>query len=332
LKSNASAASSAQECAFSTLEQAAEWFAVLRSGAASDDEKARWQAWLDVREENRLAWQRVESISNGLSLPKMEPAAANAALDAAALQRRRAIKMLSLLAVTGLTCWEARNTYPVQTILAGFNADYRSAVGEVRDLTLADGTRLWLNTDSALDEHYDERIRRVKLRKGEVMIATNPDDRSPARPFIIESAEGSLRALGTRFNVRQLEGKTRLSVFEGRVEIVPRDPDAASKIIESGEQVDFTRNEIMAVMPAGSTSEAWTQGLLVADNMPLGELVTELARYRSGYLACDPAIAQLRVVGGFPLKRPDQALAMLEASLPIQVHRTMPWWVTVRAR
>lgn len=325
-------ASSAQEFEFSTLEQAAEWFAVLRSGTASDDERQRWQAWLDMREENRLAWQRVESISNGLSLPKIEPAAANAALNAAALQRRRAIKMLSLLAATGLACWGAGNTYQVQTMLAGFNADYRSAVGQVRDVTLADGTKLWLNTDSALDDEYDEHIRRVRLRKGEVLISTNPDDRSPARPFIIDSEDGSLRALGTRFNVRQLDGKTRLSVFEGRVEIVPHDSGAGSKIIESGEQVDFTRSGIMAVVPVNPASESWSRSLLVADNMPLGEFIEELARYRSGYLACDPAVAQLRVVGGFPLNRPDQALAMLEASLPIQVHRTMPWWITVRAR
>ena len=329
---NAVFASSAKEFEFSTLEEAAEWYAVFRSGMVSEEERRRWQAWLDMREENRLAWQRVEAISNGLSLPKIEPAAANAALNAAALQRRRTLKVLSLFAVTGLAWWGAGSIPQVQTMLAGFGADYRSSVGEVRDLTLADGTRLWLNTDSALDENYDEATRRVKLRKGEVMIATNPDDHSPTRPFIIESAEGSLRALGTRFNVRQLDGKTRLSVFQGRVEIVPRDPGAASRIIESGEQVDFASNGIMTVMPASPTSEAWRRGLLVADNMPLGEFVAELARYRSGYLACDPAVAQLRVVGGFPLKRPDQALAMLEASLPIQVHKTMPWWVTVRAR
>ena len=72
--------------------------------------------------------------------------------------------------------------------------------------------------------------------------------------------------------------------------------------------------------------------MLVADNMSLGDFVEELARYRSGYLACDPAVADLRVVGGFPLNQPDQALAMLEASLPVKVHETFPWWVTVRAR
>lgn len=83
----AGAAAINQEFEFATLEQAAEWFAVLRSGAVSDEERQQWHAWLDLREEHRLAWQRVEAISNGLALPKAAPEAANAALSAAVLQR-----------------------------------------------------------------------------------------------------------------------------------------------------------------------------------------------------------------------------------------------------
>ena len=327
----ASSASITQEFEFATLEQAAEWFAVLRSGAVSDEERQQWHAWLDMREEHRLAWQKVEAISNGLALPKAAPEAATAALSAAVLQRRRSLKMLSLLAVTGLVGWSVSRNSAVQTVLADLNADYRSAVGEIRNLTLADGSEIWLNTNSSLDQDYDAQIRRVKLRKGEVLIATHPDTQSPARPFIVYSAEGSLRALGTRFNVRQLDGKTRLSVLEGRVEVAPVDAPDARKIIDSGQQVDFNRSEVLAVATADPTQQAWSRGLLVADNMPLGAFIEELARYRSGYLACDPAVADLRVVGGFPLNQPEQALAMLEASLPVRVHQTLPWWVTVRA-
>lgn len=326
------AAPSAQEFEFSTLEQAAEWFAVLRSGVVSDEERQQWHAWLDLREENRWAWQRVEAISNGLALPKAAPEAATAALGAAVLQRRRTLKMLTLFAVTGLTGWGVSRNSDVQMVLADLSADHRSAVGQISNLTLADGTQLWLNTNSSLDEAYDERLRSIKLHKGEVMIATRPDDRSPARPFIVHSAEGSLQALGTRFNVRQLNGKTRLSVFEGRVEIIPVDAHATAKIINAGEEVEFTRTEIRAVVPADAAHQAWSRGVLLADNMPLDAFIEELARYRSGYLACDPAIAHLRVVGGFPLDRPDQALVMLAAALPVQIHETMSWWVTVRAR
>lgn len=321
-----------QEFEFATLEQAAEWFAVLRSGVVSDDERQRWHAWLNVSEENRLAWQRVEAISSGLSLPKAAPEAANAALGAAVLQRRRTLKMLSLFAVTGLVGWSASRNSDLQMVLADLNAGHRSAVGQIRNLALADGSQLWLNTNSSLDEEFDERIRRVKLRKGEVMIETNPDNHIPARPFIVYSAQGSLQALGTRFNVRQLDGKTRLSVFEGRVEVTPVDSHTTAKIIEAGEQAEFTRTEITSVAPADAAHLAWSRGVLLADNMPLGQFIEELARYRSGYLACDPAIAQLRVVGGFPLNQPDQALVMLEAALPIKIHETMSWWVTVRAR
>lgn len=321
-----------QDFEFATLEQAAEWFAVLRSGVVSDDERQRWHAWLNLNEENRLAWQRVEAISSGLALPKAAPEAAHAALGAAVLQRRRTLKMLSLFAVTGLVGWSASRNTELQMVLADLNADHRSAVGQIRNLVLADGSQLWLNTNSSLDEEFDLHSRRVKLRKGEIMIETRPDDHIPARPFIVYSAEGSLQALGTRFNVRQLDGKTRLTVFEGRVEVVPLDAHAATKIIEAGEQAEFNRSGITTVIPANAAHLAWSRGVLLADDMPLGQFIEELARYRSGYLACDPAIAELRVVGGFPLNQPDQALVMLEAALPVKVHETMSWWVTVRAR
>ena len=66
----AGATSSNQEFEFATLEQAAEWFAVLRSGAVTDEEREQWHAWLDVREEHRLAWQKVEAVSyTHLTLP-----------------------------------------------------------------------------------------------------------------------------------------------------------------------------------------------------------------------------------------------------------------------
>lgn len=115
------------------------------------------------------------------------------------------------------------------------------------------------------------------------------------------------------------------------MEVAPLDAPGVRRIIESGQQVDFNRSEVLAVATADPTQQAWSQGLLVADNMPLASFIEELARYRPGYLACDPAVADLRVVGGFPLNQPDQALAMLEASLPVRVYQTLPWWVTVRA-
>jgi len=63
--------------------------------------------------------------------------------------------------------------------------------------------------------------------------------------------------------------------------------------------------------------------------MRLGDFVATLARYRRGHLGCNPAVADLLLTGSYPLDDLDRILAALEKSLPVRVHRVMPWWVTV---
>ncbi|MCY1371995.1 Protein FecR [compost metagenome] len=78
--------------------------------------------------------------------------------------------------------------------------------------------------------------------------------------------------------------------------------------------------------------QSWSKGVLLADDMPLGAFVQELSHYRHGHLAVAPEVADLRVVGSYPLHDSDQALAMLEGVLPIRVNRLLPWWVTLEPR
>jgi transmembrane sensor len=100
-------------------------------------------------------------------------------------------------------------------------------------------------------------------------------------------------------------------------------------VIKAGQQLCFTQNHLPAPTAASAGREAWHRGLLLADNLPLGQLLEELSRYRPGHLGCDPAVAGLPVMGSFPLKDTDQALRLLEAALPVQVHKTLEWWVSV---
>jgi len=86
------------------------------------------------------------------------------------------------------------------------------------------------------------------------------------------------------------------------------------------------------VPPAANAAPAWTRRLLLADNLPLGDFVRELSRYRRGYLGCAPEVAGLRLVGAYPLGDHEAVFAMLEDSLPIKVRHILPWWVTITAR
>jgi transmembrane sensor len=317
-----------------TLEAAAHWFAVLSDVAPDAAAQQDWRAWLAASPQHRQAWARVEAISQGMSLPREQPLAAAFALDAASRlqKRRRALKMLTVLAGSGLGAWGMSRTPAGQSLLAGLGADFQTGVGEVREIALQDHSQLWLNTDTAIDARFDPARRLVLLRKGEIMIATHPDTQAPARPFLVDSAQGRMRALGTRFSVRALDADTtELSVFEGRVEVMPARSNAA-RIVETGERVRVTPTAIVAHGSADPGQMMWSRGILLADGTPLGEVVAQLARYRRGHLGCDPAVAHLRVVGGYPLTDADRALQLLQASLPIEVHAITPWWLTVGPR
>ncbi len=319
--------------AFESLQQAAQWFALLRSDEATEQDRIRWRMWIDQRRENREAWQHVENVSRRFEPLQSdnEKLPAEKALKAGRgpkSSRRRALRMIAIVSGTGLLGWVAVRGTPLRDALIAWQADYSTGTGEVREFMLADGTRIWLNTASALSADYQTGMRHLRLMAGEVLIETAQD---VARPFVLDTDHGRLHALGTRFTVRQLEGFTYLAVYEGAVEVRTAEGDRA-QIIDAGQQVTFTRETIAPPGAAERARQAWARGILVADNIALIDLIAELARYRRGHLGCAPEVGGLRVMGTYPLNDPERALALLENALPVNVRRTLPWWVTVESK
>ena len=72
--------------------------------------------------------------------------------------------------------------------------------------------------------------------------------------------------------------------------------------------------------------------MLVVERMRLADFLAELDRYRPGYLRCDPQVADLRVSGAFPLRAPDDVLALLAETLPVRLRSMSRYWVTVLPR
>lgn len=320
-----------QDIPYATLEQAAEWYATFRSGVVDDDERRRWQDWLAQDAGNRQAWARVEAISQHVAIARQTPEASGAALHAASAQRqrRKLVKTLALAAITTGLGWQLARQEEVQVAFAGLGASHRIGVGEHGETVLADGTRLWLDSGTVLDQRFDDALRLMVLHQGEILLQSGQDAR---RPLVVRSRQGSMRALGTRFQVRQFDGSTRLGVSEGRVEVTPIDAPGPVLVVEAGQEVTFTRTGVSSPSALPAAREAWTRGMLIADDLPLQEFLAELSRYRHGFLGCDPAIARLRVVGAFPIHDTGQALAMLEAALPVRARQVLPWWVSVGPR
>jgi transmembrane sensor len=308
---------------YSVLEQAAEWFAVLASPGVRESERRAWQRWLDAAPEHREAWRRVEEIN--MQLHALPGAPARAAL-AAAPRRRRTLKTLLLLCAGGGVAGLALRPEQARDYLAALNAQHRTGVGVIASLPLPDRTQAWLNTDSAADVAYADTQRLIVLRRGEILLHSAADVHQPPRPLVVEARGQRLRALGTRFSVRLTEQGTRLAVYQGAVEV------GDHTLVPAGSQVDIIDGRAGALVQVHEDSSAWSRKLLIATQMRLEDFLAELARYRHGHISCVPSLADLRLVGSYPLGDTDQALEMLQAALPVRVQRTLSWWVTVTPR
>ncbi|WP_322073292.1 FecR domain-containing protein [Burkholderia cepacia] len=308
--------------------RAVEWWVdrqAGRTGEAFDAALARWRAEDPAHD---AAWRHIETMQHRLGglTAGLDPQAAHAALlSPRAGRRRAAVKALAVLLFAGGAAWMAE---PARRA-AIWPADLRTAVGERRTVTLADRTVVVLDTDTALDVRFDAAARRLRLLRGTIMVTSGHDDRVPARPLVVATAQGELRPLGTRFAVRQRDGATRVEVFAGAVRVQPDDAAAGARVIAAGEGADFTRDAIGVQAPLDAYASAWTGGMLVASRMRLADLVAELDRYRRGSLRCDAAVADLRVSGTYPLDDPARVLDTLKATLPIDVHYLTRYWVTV---
>ena len=313
------------------LDQAVAWFVRLASGQAGAGDHDALAQWRQADPEHERAWQRVQGVEHKLrgGIERVQAPVARAALSGAAASsgRRRALKTLAVAGAVGTAALWTRQ----QGLWTQWTADYSSGVGERRSVVLADGTQVLLNTDTALDVHFDAGQRRLSLRSGEVRVVTAAD---PAgRPFLVSTRDGSLRPIGTRFTVRRLDGDstTRLSVSEGAVEVRCAD-GGPPVLVQAGQQTRFSGTAIQAPAPLDDAATSWTDGVLTAERMRLDDFLAELSRYRPGRLRCDPAVAGLRLTGAYPLNDTDRILAALQQTLPVQVHRYTRYWVTVSAR
>ncbi|WP_350327113.1 FecR domain-containing protein [Pectobacterium aroidearum] len=315
---------------FIALQQASQWYAQLCDREPGDEHYHHWQRWMDESEEHRHAWEFVLTVSQRFQPLRgdgQQPALDTLLHKPASMTRRRALKLAALLSTGTLLSWLTYRHTPLKDSLLAMTADHHSAVGEIKSLTLPDNTRLWLNTASAIDIRYSDQRREIALLAGDILIETAAD----ARPFFVTTAQGRMQALGTRFSVAQEPEATTLTVYQHAVDASARYASAARRV-NAGYHLRFNADGQGNILPNQQNDADWSHGRLQADNMPLGEVVAQLSRYRHGYLACQPAIADLRVMGTFPLTDTDMALNMLEQAFPVRIHRRFPWWVTVEPR
>ncbi|WP_052063940.1 FecR domain-containing protein [Nitrincola sp. A-D6] len=243
-------------------------------------------------------------------------------LRGVALSRRdllRRLAVLALIAPVGLATWRIP---PWQQ----WQAQYTTGIGEQQSLLLPDGGSLVLNTATSVDVHFSDTLRLLKLYSGELLVQTAPDNHVPARPFVVETPQGQVQALGTRFIVRINNEHSDISVLDKSVRITPSQ-NTQQIDVETGQQISFTTTELGLTLPVAPHAGSWLNGSLVVVDMPLDALLAELSRYRKGLLSCSDDIAHLKISGAFPLNDTDRALTAITHTFPVRERRMTGYWV-----
>jgi transmembrane sensor len=290
-------------------EQAALFAARLDGGSLSGPERAELEAWLaaDGGRGALLSDYRELSGDLGQLLPALA-AAGGACEPRGRGQPARggwrpwwigAAAVAAAVAV-GLFWTEATRARP-QTIA--------TASAQRRSFTLADGTRVELNANTSVLVENGRAERRVRIADGEAFFVVSRDR---TRPFIVETAGGSVRVTGTIFNVRTApDSELEVTVVEGSVEVRPGDADgtlaAAPTALAAGDQLSLRAGSAsVRALSAGALDDAlaWRRGQIACDGMPLSEVLARFAHYNGIRVTVTPGAERKRSGGIFGIDDP----------------------------
>ncbi|BCM24524.1 FecR domain-containing protein [Methyloradius palustris] len=304
------------------IKEAASWLSKMHRGPLSHDEEVALAEWRIQSELHEMAWKNAEQLN--VKLKKIPNRIGMMVLDRpTSLERRAFIKPLAIFMIAAPTGLLTYRMTPWQS----WTADYSTAIGETKTYALADGTKITLNTDSAVDIDYDNQHRYIKLYKGEVYVETAKDQLH--RPLAVLTKHGRLTALGTVFTVRLESDFSSIAVMEGAVEVVAKESNKSSVVIPALNQSTFSSTKIDPILPLDPNASAWIDGTLYADNMRLEDFIGLLSRYRKGVLTCDETSKNILISGAFQLKDPEHILEMIQDTRPIKIIWRTRYWGSI---
>ena len=255
---------------------AQDWFLRLRGLDVSAEDRRGFEAWRDADPRHAEAWREVQAMWSEIGdlepvfAPRRRRLSAGCRWAAAAAALTVACLLIFVFAPTAMHL-------PTRLL-----ADHGTAIGEQRTVALPDGSRVYLNTDTAIDVSFSDRRRVVKLLHGEALFEVAKDE---TRPFDVLALDGKTTAVGTAFTVGIAEERATVTVTEGVVRVTSPDGsfDGASTLL-AGQQVSYRRRGTPSAMRAldVETATAWRQGVIAVRNRPLADALAEIGRYRPG--------------------------------------------------
>lgn len=316
---------------------AEDWVVRLGRPEVSPRTLEAFEAWLDDDPRHLEDYSALKAVACDSQALRAEFVGDLNLIPRAAKTRRRPRAVWLIPALGGMAAaalvvviWPARDP------MAGATT-YQTAVGEIREVALADGSRVTLDTATTLRARLDGPVRRVALDKGAAYFAVAHDK---AHPFQVALADRQVIVTGTHFTTGLRGDEALVTVLEGSVAVSRIRPAQANPLrdaarLKPGDQVSYRAGAPVVRSPRidPGRAAAWREHRLIFEDAALADVVAELSRYTDTRIRiADPALARRRVTAIFPLDGADAVIARADRLLPISVTRTGPGEVTIRAR
>jgi transmembrane sensor len=292
--------------------EAATWFALLLDDNTPEADHIRFREWLDADMRNAQAYARLERLWAAAGSDTV-----HAPQDTSRRNLLKATSAVILLTGGGLTAWTVMN-----------RADHSTGTGELRTITLEDGSQVELSAASAISVDFTSSARRVRLHEGEAYFSVAGND---ARPFTVIAGEVNATALGTAYSVSITSERTSVAVARHQVRV---QAGGQRVDLDEGDVIDWENGKLSTVGTNQAEERmAWRSRQLVFLARPLGEVIDAVNRWRTGHLILrDKALAQRRVTVVVDLKDIEGIDLTLEQGLPITLTSYTPLVTLVSAR
>ncbi|CAO3383189.1 FecR family protein [Azospirillum argentinense] len=317
------------------LEQALDWFLRLQAEDAGEECRRACADWCAADPRNARAWALAQDMWASPLLT--EALAATAAPDspprrqtpAVPLRQPRRSRPLARRAMA----WAAGLLVAVGLGLAAdlplrLQADHRTATGAQERLQLADGSRVLMDSGTALATDLDGDERRTRLLRGAAFFEVTPD---PTRPFRVAAGPALVTVVGTAFAVRYLDDRVTVTVRHGIVDVARSGGPAVR--LRAGEEVVVTASGVGPEHPADlSAALGWVDGRLVFEDRPLREVLNELDRYYPGLILVPDSLADRRITGNYRLDDPARTATALAGLVRAETLRVSDVLLILRPR
>lgn len=295
-----------------SLEQASDWLLDLQAEPARFEE---FDDWLHANPEHLSAWAQVNRAWSAIEQPSTAahwPAPAQV-VALKPVRHNRAMLAAACVCVVALGAAWLNNP--------DWQADYHTGTGETRVVQLADGSRLTLAAQSAVDVDYSGKTRQITLRSGEALFDVVHD---PRRPFQVDADQVVVRVLGTSFDVARNDAGIKIEVREGAVGV---NSNGTPYRLGAGQRLWLDANQGSVQQTAISPDEVatWVSGQQFFENATVAEVVEQLRKYQRGWIVIsDDALAQKRVTGLYDLRDTQRALQALARPVGGKVEQYSP--------